>query len=180
MPATSSKSRRDQQDRQPLVDHAFWSSLVDLRLRADVNAERRLLEDEQPAPRLHPPRHHDLLLVPARQSGDQALENRLDGPRSAATQRAQRSTLNPPASPAGTDSRRRSVDLGIDFRAASDSARGSPRLVCSTRSRAGGGLRVLVAGLALSTRPPPSETEPEAIRDVAENSASDNVVAGAA
>ena len=40
--------------------------IVDLALRADVDAARRLVEDEQPRRLQHRPGHEDLLLVAAR------------------------------------------------------------------------------------------------------------------
>src|SRR5438876_9550103 len=39
--------------------------MIDLSLRTDIDADRRLLEDQKPDPRLHPARDHGLLLVAA-------------------------------------------------------------------------------------------------------------------
>ena len=58
----------------------FAQDAVDLSARADVDALRRLVRDENRRLGEHRARHHDLLLVPARERRDRRLERRrLDG-----------------------------------------------------------------------------------------------------
>ena len=57
--------------RRQLVDER-----VDLRLGADVDAARRLVEDQDPALRRQPLGQHDLLLVAAGQPGGDGVEAR--------------------------------------------------------------------------------------------------------
>src|SRR5687767_50783 len=61
--------RGDHEDAEPrggeLVDER-----LDLSLRADVDAARRLVEDEERRPRAEPPREEDLLLVSAGELAD--------------------------------------------------------------------------------------------------------------
>ena len=46
---------------------------IDFRLGADVDADRRLVEDEQLGAVIEPLADHDLLLVAARQAGDRRI-----------------------------------------------------------------------------------------------------------
>src|SRR5581483_7113413 len=57
---------RDQQHGEAVLREAA-DDLVDLALRADVDALRRLVEDQQPRPGREPPREGNLLLVAARE-----------------------------------------------------------------------------------------------------------------
>ncbi len=69
---------RDHQDRQALGGQLAHQS-VDLGLGADVDALRRLVEDQQARARGQPPRQRDLLLVAAREVADRGVEvGRLD------------------------------------------------------------------------------------------------------
>src|SRR5215216_3198057 len=67
--------RRDEQDRGALLGEVLHKA-VDLDLRADVNAPRRLLQHEDPWPPLQPPAEHDLLLITAGQLADRRFDPR--------------------------------------------------------------------------------------------------------
>ena len=70
---------RNQQNRQSLAQREL-KQMVDVRLRPDVDADGRLLENEQPDMRLHPARDHHLLLVSAGKRRHRLLDaRRLDG-----------------------------------------------------------------------------------------------------
>ena len=69
MPRISGQLRRDHDDRQAAFGQRLHQR-VDLRLRPDVHALRRLVEDEDRGPDRQPARERDLLLVAARQRAD--------------------------------------------------------------------------------------------------------------
>ena len=63
---------RDQEHRHALLQRQL-QQVIDLRLGADVDADRRLLQDEQLDLRLHPAGDDDLLLIAAAERGDRLL-----------------------------------------------------------------------------------------------------------
>ena len=69
MRSTSSKSDEISSTASPLLQREL-QQMVDLRLGADVDADGRLLENEQLDLRLHPARDHHLLLIAAGQRRD--------------------------------------------------------------------------------------------------------------
>ena len=79
MRSTSSKSDEINSTAIPLLEREL-QQMVDVRLCADVDADRRLLENEKLDMRLHPAREDHLLLIAAGQRRDRLLRpRRLDG-----------------------------------------------------------------------------------------------------
>ncbi len=79
MRSTSSKSDEIKRAARPLPQREL-KQVVDVRFRPDVDAYRRLLEDQQSRMGFHPARDHDLLLIAAGQSGRGLFDiRRLDG-----------------------------------------------------------------------------------------------------
>src|SRR3984957_6282502 len=58
------KLRRNDDDRDALLRHVD-EEIVDLDFRANVDASRRFVDDENPGPQRQPARQHDLLLIAA-------------------------------------------------------------------------------------------------------------------
>ena len=70
---------RNQQHREPIAQRQL-KQMVDVRLRPDIDADGRLLKNEQPDMRLHPASDHDLLLISAGKRRRRLLDaRRLDG-----------------------------------------------------------------------------------------------------
>ena len=70
---SSSAFRWRSGDRDPLFDK-IADQLVDLRLRAHIDAPCRLVEQQDPASRGQPPGQHHFLLVPSRQVADLLIQ----------------------------------------------------------------------------------------------------------